>query len=423
MPWLEHRPNGRYHIAFRLGDQKLKKSLRTSDLRTAEARLHQLEENIRLLDKGRIVVPEDADLLEFLLSDGKLDGKTEAKTKLRTLKQFGDAFMASIPEGSLEAATLKGMEIHLNHLYRVLKKSFPLITLTLGDLQGYVDSRSQDPGNRGRNLSPATIKKELTTLRTLWNWARNAEYLTRAFPSRGLRYPKSAEKPLFQTWAEITRKIETQRLSEDQQADLWECLFLTTSEIEELLADVEAAALHPCLFPMFVFAAHTGARRSEIMRSQVEDIDLVGRMITIREKKRVRGRYTTRTVPISPALYGVLYQWLDTSGGIGHTFSLGLGFDRSKKRRETAGPLTRDEAHDHFKRTLAGTKWSPIRGWHVFRHSFCSNCAAAGIDQRVINAWVGHQTEEMVKRYRHLIPNQQQEAIKKVFETASVIDF
>lgn len=37
------------------------------------------------------------------------------------------------------------------------------------------------------------------------------------------------------------------------------------------------------------------------------------------------------------------------------------------------------------------------------------------VDQRIINAWVGHQTEEMVRRYTHLIPNQQQEAIRLVF--------
>ncbi len=183
--------------------------------------------------------------------------------------------------------------------------------------------------------------------------------------------------------------------------------------------DVEQCALQPCIYPMIVFAAHTGARRSEILRSQAEDVDLLGRTVTIREKKRVRGCNTTRTVPIFPALYDVLCQWLAKHSGYGHTFSLGLNVQRSKKDRFNAEPLTRDEAHDHFKRTLAGTKWSTIRGWHVFRHSFCSNCAAAGVDQRVINAWVGHQTEEMVKRYRHLIPNQQQEAITKVFETAT----
>ena len=64
MPWLEHRPNGRYHVAFRFAGQKLKKSLRTSDLPTAEARLHQLEENIRLLEKGRIELPDDVDVVK-----------------------------------------------------------------------------------------------------------------------------------------------------------------------------------------------------------------------------------------------------------------------------------------------------------------------------------------------------------------------
>lgn len=105
------------------------------------------------------------------------------------------------------------MQIHFRHLYRVLGKSFSLPTLSLENLQGYVDRRSQNKGNQGKNLSPATIKKELTTLRSLWNWAKNTEYLTRTFPSRGLRFPKVAEKPPFQTWEEITRKIETYNLS------------------------------------------------------------------------------------------------------------------------------------------------------------------------------------------------------------------
>jgi integrase len=64
---------------------------------------------------------------------------------------------------------------------------------------------------------------------------------------------------------------------------------------------------------------------------------------------------------------------------------------------------------------VAGSKWGVLHGWHLFRHSFCSNCAAKGIDQRIINAWVGHQTEDMVRRYRHLIPDQQQSAIITVF--------
>ena len=344
MPWLEYRPNGQYHVAFRFGGRKLKKSLRTNDVRTAEARLHQLEENIRLLEKGRIELPDDADVVEFLLSDGKLDGKRRANHNLRTLRQFAEAFMGSIPEGSLEVSTLKGMRIHLDHLYRGLGRSLLIPSLTLGDLQKYVDCRSQDSGQRGRKLSPATIKKELTTLRSLWNWAKNAGYLTRAFPSRGLRYPKMADKPNFQTWTEIIRKIEMYQLTKEEQSNLWECLFLTTSELSELLADVEPKALPPCIYPMFVFAAHTGCRRSEMLRSEIADIDLIGRSLTIREKKRVRGRLTTRSVPISSLLHEVLERWLSTHPGNGPTFVLGPGRTRSKKQRTSNRPLTHDEA-------------------------------------------------------------------------------
>ena len=69
--------------------------------------------------------------------------------------------------------------------------------------------------------------------------------------------------------------------------------------------------------------------------------------------------------------------------------------------------LSVGQAQDHLKRTLAATRWERVRGWHVLRHSFASNCAAKGVDQRLINAWMGHQTEEMMKRYQHLLPDTQ----------------
>ena len=41
--------------------------------------------------------------------------------------------------------------------------------------------------------------------------------------------------------------------------------------------------------------------------------------------------------------------------------------------------------------------------------------AMKGVDQRIIDATVGHQTEEMRKRYRHLFPHKQHEALAAVF--------
>lgn len=37
------------------------------------------------------------------------------------------------------------------------------------------------------------------------------------------------------------------------------------------------------------------------------------------------------------------------------------------------------------------------------RHSLCSNAAAQAVDRHLIIAWVGHQTDKMVRRHRHLM--------------------
>ncbi len=84
MPWLEQRPNGRFHVAFRLGRQKFKKSLRTTDRRTAEARLLQLEENIRLVEKGRMTL---TCCLENARSSPAFDYLPEANVRLMIATQ------------------------------------------------------------------------------------------------------------------------------------------------------------------------------------------------------------------------------------------------------------------------------------------------------------------------------------------------
>jgi integrase len=225
------------------------------------------------------------------------------------------------------------------------------------------------------------------------------------FPNRGLKYPKTREKPRFQTWQEIKTQIEEGDLTEDKQRDLWDCLFLSTEDIEELLKHVKSNARHPFIYPMFVTAAHTGARRSELLRSQLADFDRG--FVNIRERKRVRGQLSTRRVPLSRELAHVLADWRSVHPGGSSSFCI--------QDRGRFVPISRDEANDHFQRTLAGSKWSVIRGWHCLRHSFCSNCALKAIDQRIIDSWVGHSTESMRRRYRHLFPNQESAALKLVF--------
>ncbi len=156
---------------------------------------------------------------------------------------------------------------------------------------------------------------------------------------------------------------------------------------------------------MVVMAAHTGARRSELIRSQVADFQ--DDIVVINERKRTKGKQTTRRVPLSTRLRRVMKQWFSEHPGGQYTFY--------QEKDGAPIPPTKDQVHDHMKRVLAQSKWKRLRGWHVFRHSFISNCALKGIDQRIIDSFVGHTTEEMRRRYTHLFPSAKMDAMRSVF--------
>ena len=214
---------------------------------------------------------------------------------------------------------------------------------------------------------------------------------------------------------EIKRILDRGGVKADQEKELWDSLFLTKDETQLVLEYVRTTARHPFIYPMFVFAAHTGARRSEILRSQIDDLDFSSRTVLIREKKKSRSKAVTyRRVPMTELLCSTMTDWFARHPGGQYTICEGLATPGGKTRTEFVS-LTLSEAHCHFKRTLKGSKWDKIKGFHTFRHSFASNLAAGAIDQRIIDEWMGHQTEEMRRRYRHLFPEQQRTAIDSVF--------
>ena len=143
-------------------------------------------------------------------------------------------------------------------------------------------TRAAEKSRGGDLISQVTIKKELGTLTSIWNkWGVRSGLVTGTLSLRNLEYPKSGQKPPFQTWEQIERKIARGKLSEGEQADLWDALFLTVPQTEELLGYIRtsgskvrnARKFFPWVYPMFAFIAYTGARRSEMLRSRVEDMD------------------------------------------------------------------------------------------------------------------------------------------------------
>jgi integrase len=418
--------NGSYRVLFRHGGRRHTFTLGKVPEREAELTSANVDRILLRLEQGFLRLPPGVDVVEFVRNDGKDPeqpevagpaGKAEAPAAPAavTFREFKDRYLETHGNGAMEENSLATVRMHLGHVGRMLGDDFLVPTLHLADLQGYVDRRAKDPGARKRTLSAVTIRKELDTLRAAWNWAAHSGLVSGPFPDRGVVLPKTDEKPPFRTWAEIERRVAAGGLSEEEVADLWDCLYLTRPQVDELLAHVKAHAAYGWVYPMFCFAAHTGARRSEMLRLQVGDLDFDTGTAVLHEKKRARGRRTTRRVPLTPSLAGVLRDWLRAHPGGQAVFCWGADAPRSCKKRTPPMPLTGFEAHHHFGQTLAGGKWQVLRGWHVLRHSFISCLASAGVDQRVIDDLVGHSTEEQRRRYRHLFPDVKQKAIENVF--------
>jgi integrase len=418
MAWLQRDPSHNYHVSFRFGGKKFKRSLHTKKRNEAESQAGRIEDNIRLVERGILAIPTCADIPTFLLSDGKLTEKVQIEDPV-TLNEMFDAYFAAIPAGNLEETTIYSMKIHKKHLIQHLGANIPVQRIDLDALQGYVANRQSQvakrkstDGSSDRKISGATIKKEIVTFRCLWNWALRNGLVEGPFPGKQVKYPKITEKPPFQTWQEIEKQINRGGLSDDEQAELWDSLFLSLTEVSELLDHVEKTACHPFVYPMVIMAAHTGARRSEIIRSLINDFQ--DDTVVINERKRVRGKLSTRRVPLSSRLKNAVTEWLKSHPGGQYMFCQGP-VSRSKSKRIDPEPLTPYQAHGYLKRTLAGSKWEKLKGWHVLRHSFISNCACKAIDQRIIDSFVGHTTEEMRRRYTHLFPSAKRDAIKSVF--------
>lgn len=401
----QDRKSGIYRILFRCFGRQYMRSLKTKNLREARGSLGRIDETLRLIERGRLEVPIDVDPAEFILSDGKMTSPKQKVIDQRIrLKDLIAAYEEGLPKGAKESSTLDGEGLHFKHLRRHFGAKTIVQSITLIDVQKYVEKRSQDD-YRGKPISVDTIKKELATFRMLWNWALAQERLQKPSPTKGVKYPKRDAKPPFMTLENLQRVIGRGGLSEDEVDELWSCLFLGGHEINELLQDVCDRARLSFVYPMFLIAAHTGARRSEIIRSRIDDFDFELRFVHIREKKRSRSQSTTfRRVPMSQRLVEEMTKWFAEHPGGQMTIC-----------RDDHSFSTTD-ATNHFRLALRGTQWEgKVKGFHTLRHSFASNAAAAGVDPGMIDSWMGHQTEEMRNRYRHLFPKQQQTAIDLLF--------
>lgn len=142
-------------------------------------------ENLLLLVRhGRLEVPRGIAITDFILHDGKppVDPAIAVRNDT-TLRQLREGYLNTVSNGAIEANTLTTAKIHLAHVEESFGKNFLLAGLTLGKLQEHITRRSKE-------VAAVTIKKELDTFRSVWNWGLRMKWVDQPFPSSGLIIPR-----------------------------------------------------------------------------------------------------------------------------------------------------------------------------------------------------------------------------------------
>jgi integrase len=403
-----------YKVKFWYGGKQFKWSLRHSNKTLANETLATVERTLRDLEEGRLVMPEGADVIEFVKTDGGRTQKAAAPEKPLTIGELFKQYPLKLTPGAKKGNSLGTNKTHGKNLVRVLGADCTLLALTKpGALQGYV-------AERAKKVEGETIKKEISTLGTVWRWARNNGLTKTDFPAdlkSRLDLPKGHDKAEFQTWKQIEEKIQRGGMTEEEQQGMWDCLYLDKRQVEEVLEFVRKHAANSWLYPAILFVAHTGARRSEMLRSEVADFDFDKEIVWVRDYKRKK-KLSRRDVPMTPKLKEVFQRYFSR----GHKGQLAICIEPERTaaviaERGVEGYVTYmgkpvDQA---FNDVFKDSKWKVLHGYHVFRHSLISYMASESIDQRLIDGIVGHTTEAMRARYRHIFPHDKQAVMAKLF--------
>jgi integrase/recombinase XerD len=160
---------------------------------------------------------------------------------------------------------------------------------------------------------------------------------------------------------------------------------------DEVVRLIEAAAT-PMHRTILVLLYATGARRAEVARIKVEDIDSQRMVIHIRQGKGARDR----DVPLSPKLLEELrsyWRWRKPHGYL---------FPSTAGQRGVEQPIS-DKTVWHACRTAATRaglekKIHP----HTLRHSFATHLLESGTDLRTIQLLMGHERLEDTTVYLQL---------------------
>ena len=406
MPAFKNFEHGRWVVRASFAKDKWNYTPRDKSEGAAEQLRLKLARTLERMEDDSLEVPQNLshdEMREFIFTDGKRTQKP--KILANSVSQLGQICLDYLAIIKKAPKTIAGEKIHLNHLRKFFDDSKLLASIEISDLQKYVD-------HRAKTVGPKTVGKELLTFTLLWKYARKHDLLTKdnpIFDANGewnLEIDKPRERIPFQTYEQISKIVARGGLTKVEEKELWGSLFLNMEEIREVLEIIKINSRHPSIYPMSVCAAYSSARKSELLRSQQEDFDFeygkFGRM-KVREKKRKKKQSLSfRYIELHPFLRDVMLAHLAKHKSK-YTFPSATG-----------GEFNTDDCRYFFKKSLAKSKWKVVAGFHLFRHSFCSNCISLNVPLARLSKWTGDSISTLMEFYIHLVPEDGETWINKL---------
>jgi len=318
-------------MSFTYQGQQVRRSTGTTDKRLAEA----------ILGKVKVQIIE-----------GRFFEKSEPQ--LRTLKELMDRYAS---EHAARRANHRRELTSIKNLNTFFGNP-TLDHITPKRIVAYKNRRYVD------GVKPATINRELATLKKAFNLARREwEWCT--------------DNPVCRVSME----------KENNTRDRW----LNVEEEQRLLATAT-----PWLRELMVFAIYTGMRMGEILELTWAGVDLFRRTVTVfRSKNGER-----RTIPINTTVLDLVKRKYaarpKTTDLVFHSESC-TALDGSNIRRALTTALDSAKIHNlHF---------------HDLRHTFATRMVQAGIDLYKVQRLLGHKSPIMTQRYPHHYPESLREGV------------
>jgi integrase/recombinase XerD len=169
-------------------------------------------------------------------------------------------------------------------------------------------------------------------------------------------------------------------------------VILSIAEVRTILAHLKLLRYRVCLTTIYA----CGLRLQEGTHLQVPDIDSARLLVHVRGGKGAKDRY----VPLPQPTLELLRQYWKTHR---HPVWIFPAPGRGGIAMPTAtAPMPRSSVQDAFRAALTASGIHKRASVHTLRHSYATHLLEAGVNLRLIQEYLGHNTPTTTAIYTHL---------------------